>query len=353
LINSAELSNNRRTTCFSSDHGSGTQISNYSVTMAQAKENENDPRRFTVLMEQKEILCNRTGEGPVLLIFTHGAGGTITSDGIANFSAGFSKDNTSSVICFQGNMNLKSRIKMFDAVHDNAIQTYKHETPIALGGRSMGARAAVLAAMEDTKCLILASYPLHTDKEVRDQILLDLPVDKDVLFISGDQDAMCDLDRLNEVREKMNAKTWLVRVRDADHGMNVKPKKATQAVGEECGELAVKWLHMRNENKTEREVWWGEDDQGEECVHSGTWEGAAEPKKKGRTPGKPAKEKDSIAAETTGRTSKVSDTRRKTKALPARTKHRNSLVKGSQATEEVTTEPGIQLRRSKRRKTRP
>lgn len=311
------------------------------------------PQPFTVSMDEKEIPCTRTGEGPVRLVFTHGAGGNIASDGIVNFSSGFSRNTASSVICFQGNMNLKSRINMFDAVHDNAIRTYKHETPIALGGRSMGSRAAVLAAMEDTKCLILASYPLHTETGFRDQILLDLAADKDVLFISGDHDSMCDLERLNEVRETMKAKTWLVRVQDADHGMNLKPRKATQAVGEACGELAAEWLHVRDESMTEREVWWGEDDQGEGCVHISTREGAAKPTKKGRTSGQPIPEESSLAAETIGSTRYVSEDQRKTKALPARTKHKQSSVKDSKAKQEAIMEPGTQLRRSKRRKTRP
>ena len=319
--------------------------------MAQLKENDNEPRPFTVAMEARDISCNRTGEGPVRLIFTHGAGGTITSDGIAHFSGGFSKIAKSSVVCFQGNMNLKSRTKMFDAVHDNVIQTYRHETPIALGGRSMGARAALLAAMEDTKCLILASYPLHTDKEVRDQTLLDLPADKEVLFISGDQDSMCDLDRLQDVRHEMRAKTWLVRVRDADHGMNVKPKKATMAVGEQCGILAAEWLHTREEGKTEREVWWGEEDQGEDAVHSGTWEEAAEPKTKRHTKGKPGKETPQ-APKKTGSTEEASETRRKAKPIPARMKDVGSTVKSPKETQKDITESAAEPRRSKRIKMR-
>lgn len=319
--------------------------------MALQKENENEPRPFTVAMEAKNISCNRTGEGPVRLIFTHGAGGTITSDGIAHFSGGFSKIALSSIVCFQGNMNLKSRTKMFDAVHDNVIQTYRHETPIALGGRSMGARAAILAAMEDTKRLILVSYPLHTDKEARDQILLDLPADKEVLFMSGDHDSMCDLDRLQEVRHKMRAKTWLVRVRNADHGMNVKPKKATMAVGEQCGILAAEWLHTREEGKTEREVWWGEEDQGEDAVHSGTWQGVVEPKSRKNAESKSGEE-DRIVREKTRTSQEASETRGTAESMPARTKNINSTAKPPKDKQEAITEPETEPRRSKRSKTK-
>jgi predicted alpha/beta-hydrolase family hydrolase len=312
-----------------------------------------EPTPFTVSIDSKEIPCNRSGTGPVRLIFTHGAGGTITSEGMANFSAGFAKDPTASIICFQGNMNLKSRVRMFDAVHDNVIKTYKHETPIALGGRSMGARGAVMAAMEDTRCLILASYPLQTDKEVRDQILLDLPAAKDVLFISGDHDSMCDLEMLNEVRRKMKAKSWLIRVRDADHGMNAKPKRATRAIGEETGSIAAAWLHERKDNDTEREIWWGVDEAGENCVHSGRWTNASGSTLKKETkvlPSNSNKARDNQALD--------SKHKKSVKAMPSRTK---KLKVGSSSTksykdnkednkEDNNVDPETEPRRSKRRK---
>ena len=184
------------------------------------------------------------------LIFTHGAGGTLTSDGIANFSVGFAK--TLPILCFQGNMNLKSRVKMFSAVIENQnFATY-------LGGRSMGARAAVMAATEDTKLLILASYPLHTDKETRDQILLDIEPSIDVLFVEGDKDSMCDLSRLEAVRKEMKCKTWLAVVEGADHGMTVSPRTATAEVGSMTGEIAAKWIKDRDNATREGRITWDE-----------------------------------------------------------------------------------------------
>jgi hypothetical protein len=76
-------------------------------------------------------------------------------------------------------MNLASRVKMFDAVIGN-----EDLLPTALGGRSMGARAAVIAAKERAVThLVLVSYPLHTTKEIRDEILLDI----------GDHVKVCDI----------------------------------------------------------------------------------------------------------------------------------------------------------------
>ncbi|KAL8786820.1 MAG: hypothetical protein Q9213_002557 [Squamulea squamosa] len=171
---------------------------------------------------------------PTSLVFTHGAGGTLSSPAIANFSTGFSRQLP--ILCFQGNSNLASRTKMFLAVIDH------QKAPNSLGGRSMGARAAVMAATSETKFLVLISYPLHTAKETRDQVLLDIDPSIKVIFVNGDRDSMCDLERLDEVRSKMQCKTWRIIVQGADHGMDVKPKKLTEAVGIKTGEVVAEWM---------------------------------------------------------------------------------------------------------------
>ena len=121
----------------------------------------------------------------------------------------------------------------------------------------MGARAAVMAATETLEQaekkgkgeekmsveLILISYPLKGPKDdIRDQILLSLPASISVLFIIGERDAMCPFDLLNEVRSKMQAKSQLVIVRGADHGMHTKPASLEKEYGEKTGRVAAEWL---------------------------------------------------------------------------------------------------------------
>ena len=193
------------------------------------------------------------------LIFTHGAGGNLRSDAITNFTHGFSSHSRQSgILCFQGNSNLKSRVKIFSEVIASNLNVH---TPCCLGGRSMGARAAVMAAMENTTHLVLVSYPLHTAKETRDQVLLDLPASIKVIFVSGDRDEMCDLEKLEEVRRKMKCKTWRVVVENANHGMNVKPKAGTSAVGEKTGEVVAMWLKSSDVSLREGKIVWNGDEQ--------------------------------------------------------------------------------------------
>lgn len=194
-----------------------------------------------------------------VLVFTHGAGGTLQSDAIANFTHGFaSHSRHSSILCFQGNMNLKSRVKMFKEVIASDMNV---ETPRCLGGRSMGARAAIIAATDNPTHLVLVSYPLHTAKETRDQVLLGLPASVKVIFVSGDRDEMCDLERLEEVRKSMICRTWRVVVQNADHGMNVTPKAATQEVGRETGNVVAMWLKASDANLREGRIMWNADEE--------------------------------------------------------------------------------------------
>jgi predicted alpha/beta-hydrolase family hydrolase len=216
---------------------------------------------------KKPIQCHQytpsSSDSSPTLIFTHGAGGTLSADAVVNFCTGFSKYLP--VLAFQGSMNLKARTKGFHAcieeIHSSQKTTQKRKSKeqmkrkrMLLGGRSMGARAAVIAAsehlaekdneQEETSIqLVLVSYPLQGPKDdLRDQILLDLPESISVLFIIGDKDAMCPFDLLNETRRKMVAKSQVVVVRDADHGMNIKPASATKEVGESAGRVAAWWV---------------------------------------------------------------------------------------------------------------
>ena len=220
---------------------------------------------FEIDYPKKRIRCGLTSQSQSSestepqLIFTHGAGGTLDSPAIANFVHGFASHG-STILCFQGTMNLQSRVKMFEAV------TESQHFSKCIGGRSMGARAAVKAATEDTTHLVLVSYPLHTDKDTRDDILLDIPETTSVLFVNGDGDAMCYTDRLDAVRKKMKCPTWRVVVEGADHGMVVKPRAGTIAIGQKTGEIVAQWLQSKptvKDQRTSKIVWDADNSQAQ------------------------------------------------------------------------------------------
>ncbi|KAK5173604.1 uncharacterized protein LTR77_002285 [Saxophila tyrrhenica] len=268
--------------------------------------NEDAFHASTIPHPQKDkgpIQCQRHGPSsvPPSLVFTHGAGGDLANEGVQLFCEGFAATGRM-VWAFEGSMNLKSRVSGFDAVlahlsnagaggegegegEDEGVVKANGGT-IALGGTSMGARAAVVAATNANasqrspavEAVVLASYPLigASKGDVRDQILYDLPADIDVLFICGTEDSMCPLPHLNSVRGRMEARSWLIRVQDAAHGLGLKgkgkgAKAGTEALRREVGVLASEWLTHRDgdgERGRVREVRW-DAERGE--VQTGEW----------------------------------------------------------------------------------
>ncbi|EME39499.1 hypothetical protein DOTSEDRAFT_83216 [Dothistroma septosporum NZE10] len=236
--------------------------------------------RSVIPFGDKSIVCEHHGRldtSPVL-IFTHGAGGGIDSPACREFAHGFSQ--ISSILCFQGSMNLKNRIKAFHTVDEHLMSKSPSSDgrPI-MGGRSMGARAAVLTAHETDSspdALVLVSYPLMAgsngekrEPERREQILIDLPETVDVLFVIGSEDKMCALAMLNELRGRMSARSWLCVVKEADHGMSFRPKSAVKRVRRRTGEVAALWLRSREDERRKCEIWWEVDGDGR--VMGGDW----------------------------------------------------------------------------------
>ncbi|KAH9825410.1 Alpha/beta hydrolase family [Teratosphaeria destructans] len=213
---------------------------------------------FKVPFNDKAIICERRGgasQQPAL-IFTHGAGGGIANPATKEFANGFA--DISPIVCFQGTMNLQNRIKTFRSV----IEHEGFDT--ALGGRSMGARAAVVAATlegSEKKALVLVSFPLVGGKksESREQAVLDLPEGVDVLFMTGSDDAQCDLSRLRKVMTKMTARSWLCEVDGADHGMGWKLKRSVEVMRRKTGAIAAEWLKERDQDRRYSCVQWDEE----------------------------------------------------------------------------------------------
>ena len=157
-------------------------------------------------------------------------------------------------------MNLKSRTKTFYVVVDHVRENQPkgEETSLALGGRSMGARAASISApsLKRIDTVVLVSYPLTSEKgvgiEERAAPLIDLPPETDALFVTGDVDKMCPLSMLNKVRQKMKARSWLLLVEGADHAMSVKGgKTVVERMRKETGRLASEWIDKRDASDTE------------------------------------------------------------------------------------------------------
>ena len=264
------------------------------------------PKEDTAPVTAKQLESTR-------LIFTHGAGGGLKALATRDFAVGFS--SVSPIICFEGSMNLTSRVEGFNDVLRHHSQHGKANGSIdaqsivypALGGRSMGARAAMLRAEKERNAclsenksdsasplptprpLVFASYPLNppgkqqsaSDIAMRRGILLSIPEDTPVLLIVGSRDEFCSVEDLQDLVGEMKAQVWAIVVHGLDHGMNVVAsalaalgqkvskkdrEEAAAALRRETGKYAALWLKQRadtRENNTAQSnsdrvelMWW-------------------------------------------------------------------------------------------------
>jgi predicted alpha/beta-hydrolase family hydrolase len=112
-----------------------------------------------------------------------------------------------------------------------------HEGPIVLIGKSMGGRIGCHVAVELARAeaaasarpsaLVCLGYPLVAPGgAVRDEVLLELRTP--VLFVQGTRDAMCPLERLASVRERMRAPNELHAVEGGDHSLLVQKRRLVE-----------------------------------------------------------------------------------------------------------------------------
>ena len=93
-----------------------------------------------------------------------------------------------------------------------------------LVGKSMGSRMGchVAVALDDKPAaLVCLGYPLAGRGPEREGVLLELTTP--ILFVQGTRDALCPLEALERVRQRMSAPNDLFVVEDGDHSLH--PRK--------------------------------------------------------------------------------------------------------------------------------
>jgi uncharacterized protein len=111
------------------------------------------------------------------------------------------------------------------AAHRQALRNARTDDrqPVILIGKSMGGRIGCHVALEEPVAgLVCFGYPLcgaGDPNRLRDKVLRDLRTP--VLFVQGTRDALCPLDLLENVRQKMEAPNFLHVVEGGDHSLLV------------------------------------------------------------------------------------------------------------------------------------
>jgi len=118
---------------------------------------------------------------------------------------------------------------------------------LVLGGRSLGARVAALAAAagERAAALLMLAYPLHPagdPEQLRDVQLY--VVRRPMLFVSGTRDELAQPERLKAVAGRLGSQATLAWLEGADHGFRL-DSRATEpapALLPELGSAVRGWL---------------------------------------------------------------------------------------------------------------
>ncbi|TRY91838.1 hypothetical protein DNTS_027191 [Danionella cerebrum] len=213
--------------------------------------------KVRIPFEQKELdgvfsVPDGFAKGPGLVL-AHGAGGDLNLSQLENIARALAR---AGVLCLRFTckaINLLYRIKAYGAVVDY-LMTHKRFSPssLFLGGRSLGARAAVAVCnqmcaehQDVVRGLLCLSFPMYQPGKPQTynerteglRALSQTPV----LFVSGTADSMCkqkDLKTLMEAMESISAVHWVI---GGTHGLAVHGR-SEDSVLEEVNAHIISWV---------------------------------------------------------------------------------------------------------------
>jgi uncharacterized protein len=122
-----------------------------------------------------------------------------------------------------GRRKAPDKLEVLVAAHRRELEALHGEAArgdtIVLAGKSMGSRVGCHLSLEaEVSGLICFGYPLRGQNgKLRDEVLLAMK--SPVLFVQGTRDSLCPLPELEQVRERMTARSELFVVQGGDHSL--------------------------------------------------------------------------------------------------------------------------------------
>lgn len=118
---------------------------------------------------------------------------------------------------------------------------------LVIGGRSMGGRAASMAASDGVACdaLILLAYPLHPPGQTAKLRVAHLPgIRQPVLCMNGTRDTFCERPLMERTLATLGSNWKMHWLEGADHGFHVLKRsgRTDAAVLAEAADTCVAWL---------------------------------------------------------------------------------------------------------------
>ncbi|GMN31631.1 hypothetical protein TIFTF001_003335 [Ficus carica] len=188
-----------------------------------------------------------------VVVFAHGAGAPSSSDWMIRWKDMMGKAlHAVEVVTFDypymsgGKRRAPPKAEKLVDFHADVVKEAVAKYPghpLILAGKSMGSRVSCMVACKEDICasaIVCLGYPLKgMGGAVRDEILLQLTVP--IMFVQGNKDALCPLDKLESTRKKMKSVSDLYVIDGGDHSFKI-GKKHLQANGstqDQAEDLAV------------------------------------------------------------------------------------------------------------------
>jgi hypothetical protein len=210
--------------------------------------------------EQVSGLLLRPSKARALYLFAHGAGAGMTHKAMESNAQGLAERAIATLRYQFPYMEKGSRRpdapKIAHATVRAAAATARELVPdlaVFAGGRSFGGRmtsqAQAIKPLPGVRGLAFLGFPLHPAGQPgieRAEHLARLEVA--MLFVSGDRDALAELDLLKRVVASLGARATLHLVEHADHSFKVAAKSGRTSVDAEAEALdaLAKWMLERS-----------------------------------------------------------------------------------------------------------
>ncbi|MCL7044837.1 hypothetical protein MKW94_004102 [Papaver nudicaule] len=193
--------------------------------------------------DQIEVIPNESSKSPVV-VFAHGAGAPSSSEWMKRWKDMIGKALLAvDVVTFDYPYLSGGKKRAPPKAEKLAAAKYPGH-PLILAGKSMGSRVSCMVAAKadsNVSAVICLGYPLKGSiASKREETLLQLPVP--TIFVQGSKDALCSLEKLTAVRNKMETVNELHVVEGGDHSFKIGKKhlESIESTQEAAEEEAVK-----------------------------------------------------------------------------------------------------------------
>ena len=198
--------------------------------------------------QRVSAVWHHPAHGRTYLVLGHGAGGSMDTPELVNFSEAMAARGIGAVRFnfpyAEARRRTPDRQGVLEACYRAvAGQVEQAADRLLLGGRSMGGRIAshLAAAGFAAAALVFLSYPLHPPGQpdrLRDKHLYGITIP--MLFLQGTRDAFAQPALLQRTLAKLPTAT-LHPVENADHGLRV-PGRSSDEIISELVETTVAWV---------------------------------------------------------------------------------------------------------------